>query len=343
MPHPIAPPKSTGRLASRCLAVFALAVPGLAHCAQPGTGAASGPQPSALSQPAAASKSAGFAQPTPCPLLDETQREADEDIHRPADATLTVMFHGNRFVAAKDLVTAFELLHPEQRLAWTAIPPINTVRALQSGGRDAGMAGQDFMPDVVLGPTAFGTYPLGFPQTSHQTNSWPGLDNLGLYSRIHGLVLMARADDARVQGQDWAAIVHEPSLRIVLPGSQPRNHALVQVYEGAFGAAGLDALPQSTRVGVSMLRHHRSIPARILAGCEDVGIQFGQSKAYWAGREPGRFKFVDVALSASELSVEDSFVYVVQSTKHPKAARAFADFMHSDVALAILREYDIAP
>jgi len=299
----------------------------------------SAPQPGTGQQPfantAKATMAATFASKTPCDADAGSTGAADQDIKVRPDANFNVMFHGNRFVIAQEITTAFEAENPGVRVSYTAIPPINTIRAVRSGGTDAGSAGS-FMPDVVMGPRWLGDVKDVATQTKQ-------LEARAMYSRVHGLVLMARAGDARVAGNDWMAIVKNGDVKVSLPGEQPRQHVLVHQYAAALGEEGLDAMKTSRRVGVSSIKHHRAIPARIEGKCEDVGLQFAQSKVYWNEQRPGVFKFIDVSASEDDLALEDSYVFTVAGSKQQELSLKFARFMTQPKAVAILTKYSLQP
>jgi len=255
----------------------------------------------------------------------------DPDVAIRDDATVNVMFHGNRFVAAPELVAAFERLNPGERVSWTALPPANTRRAVANGPQS--FAGsKPFFPDVVLMPL--------YAQT---TASGKKLINRGLYSNLHGIVLIARADDENVSGTDVSAIVNNPSIKVVLAGRQALNFPLIAVSGIRFDEANTDAGAHTPRYGVSQQRHHRSVPARILAGCEDVGFEYLQSQPYLEQQFPGRFKFTPVAMSAEDAATEASYIYLVPDGRHGDAAEKFISFMKSRDALMILRKYRLEP
>lgn len=253
------------------------------------------------------------------------------------DANFRIMFHGNRFVLAKELTAAFEAENPGVKVAYTTLPPLHTVRLLRSGGVD-GVFGAGVLPDVVMGPSSFAEVPV---QVGGKTDY---LDNRGMYSRINGLVLMARANDARVSGPDWKAILSNRELRPVLAGEQQKRHMLVRVFALAMPQQEFDDLPSTKRVGVSSMRHHRAIPARIAASCEDVGVQFLQSRAYWEATKPGTFKFIAIdGIQENELAIENSFVWTLKGSPNAKMADKFAEFMDGPAAMAILKKYSLEP
>lgn len=129
----------------------------------------------------------------------------------------------------------------------------------------------------------------------------------------------------------------------MIPGSQVQTHPLTR----AVFAAALDLNPstlaESKRVGLSQMRHHRSIPARLLAGCEDAGFQFLQSQPYLEAEFPGKFQFIPYALDPQSAASEESYIYVSGASKRRAAADKFAAFMTSTQAAEILKQYRLEP
>lgn len=258
----------------------------------------------------------------------------DPDIVMPPNATLHVMMHGNRFVAAKDLAEAFEKANPGERVAYTAIPPVYTVRALEQGGLNVG-AEKMFRPDVVMAPPAATKIIDGM-----RWKSAP-LTDKGIYSRVHGFVLMARADDARVAGADWKATLRNKRLRLSLPGQQVPEFTSFGPLLEVLGREGLEERIRTGMAGGTDVRHHRSMPARIAAGCEDIGIQFLQSKPYWEFQRPGVFKFVDVPIAPEDAAKEVSRIYVVNASQRRASAEKFVAFMLSPAGQQVLKKYSL--
>jgi Bacterial extracellular solute-binding protein len=274
-----------------------------------------------------------FLMPTSC-VSEPEYSSGDPDVVRKGPrTTVNVMFHGNRFVAARDLASAFEKMYPNEVVSYTAIPPSNTLKALESNGREAGSAGL-FEPDVVMGLEFWGEL---------KKNSVKRLTPYGKYSDIHGMVMIARKDDKRISNTDWSGNIKNKSIKIVLPGVQSPHHALVAIYSDVLGPEGIEGLKNNPRVGATQIRHHRSMPARIKGGCEDAGIQFLQSKRYLEKTEPGVFQFIPVPISEKLRRSEASYVYTVNGAGHAKSAELFAKFMLSKTAQTILKDYSLGP
>jgi hypothetical protein len=288
--------------------------------------------------------------PTRCDSVERELPLRQEDVHIRNDATLNVMFHGNRFVAAEELVRGYEAENPGERLSWTTLPPKNSINAIKSIGRDPEVSASRFLPDVVLGPKALDTAILPLRDDGvHVVNK-------GKYSSVTGLVGIARSNDDRVRpsggGHLLADTIARAGLRVVLPGYQERAQIFIKTIDALLGEGVLDQLSAAGRVDVSEIRHHRDIPARVRTGCSDLGIQFLQSKAYWELHAPGAFQFVDIPSSKSDLQLEDSYAFVVRpnptsqlttSAQKTRSADAFARFMFSPSAEVILRKYGLQP
>lgn len=253
----------------------------------------------------------------------EAEAKSDGDIRIVAEPNLRVMFHGNRFVVAYELAKAFERAFPEARVSYTAIPPVHTHDRL--AGKTPQIAALDAfgMPDIVMLPG---------------NSLLMGHESEQLYSRVRGMVLIARADDARVSG--LAAPVEHPDLKMVFQGMQNRLlHATYTVPRSYYGATQFDSWTGSSRAGFSQLKHHRSVPARILLGCEDVGFQYKQSQAFLEQAKPGRFKFFDIPAAPELLKTEASYLYVLTPTS--VLAKRFAEYMVGPEAQGILAKYSL--
>lgn len=275
--------------------------------------------------------------PTACPGdIDPGFPADDPDVRLVADSTLNIMFHGNRFVAAAELVHAFQRLNPDQRISYTAVPPAFTIRTLRTGTFVTGGKAVPFSPDLVMGNTHMGNA-LGAPET--KAAAAPGV----LYSRVHGLVLVGRAGDQKLVSRDIFNILNDPSVRVLIPTVRNNTHPLAGAVFAAVKGLTPANITESGRFGASQMRHHRSIPARLLAQCEDVGFQFLQSQPFLEATYPGKFQFLPYSLPTDIASNEDSYAYVLTNSKRRAAAEKFTAFLTSPEGVAILRRYRLEP
>jgi hypothetical protein len=275
---------------------------------------------------------------TDCPQDPALYDQNDPDVRLVPDPQLSVAFHGNRFVIANEVIAAFHNANPGTRISYTAIPPIFSFRALTEAGiRFSG--GRGFNADVYMGPSLLGSTKI--------LGAAPGQELLvqhGLHSLVTGLVLLARADDSRIRPDSkWDDVLRDPSLRLSLPGDQDSGFTLFEPVREALGDELFRALPDNSRIGVSRTRHHRSIPSRILAKCDDVGVQFLQSKQYLEAAHPGQFKFIDIPISDRSRAQQESYLFSTPKATANELAQKFIRFVQSEPVKAILAKYSMAP
>ena len=164
-----------------------------------------------------------------------------------------------------------------------------------------------------------------------------------LYSRVHGLVLVGRSGDQKLASRDTFKILNDPNVRVLIPGLQVQSHPLARAVYAAVKGLTPASLAESNRIGVSQIRHHRSIPARLLAECEDVGFQFLQSQPFLEAKFPGKFQFLPYGIDPESAAAEASYAYVLTNSKRRAAAEKFTGFLTSPDAVAILRKYRLEP
>jgi hypothetical protein len=273
-----------------------------------------------------------------CPQDPSLYGENDPDVRLVPNPQLSVAFHGNRFVIAREVIAAFENANPGSRISYTAIPPIFSVKALTEGGVQF-PGGRVFNPDIYMGPPMLGSMKI--------LGASPGQEFLvqhGLHSQVNGLVLVARSDDSRIpRDAKWDEVLRHPALRLSLPGDQEAGFTLLDPIRKSLGDDLFRALPNNPLVGVSRTRHHRSIPSRILAKCDDVGVQFLQSKQDLESAYPGKFKFIDIPISEDSKVKQQSYLFSTPRAATNELAMKFLAFVQSDEVKAILLRYSLIP
>lgn len=259
----------------------------------------------------------------------QKQQSTNDDIHLRTNADLTVMFHGNRYVIARSIVDAYQSAHPGIKISYTTLPPGNTIGVLLPGMLEQGLQQgtqevQGIEPDVVMLPTKVGD------------NLTSQLQSKGVYSNVHGIVMLSRKGALTSPSLDQ---VVNSSLRFVLPGNNP-SLSIYSVLESRLGADTFQRILAS-RTGFSNLKHHRYVPLRVAAGCEDVGFQYLQAVPELQRVYPNAFDYTPVPTTAEDFKGEASSVYTVTKAKHAQEAQRFAEFMQSDAAQAILRRFNL--
>lgn len=162
-----------------------------------------------------------------------------------------------------------------------------------------------------------------------------------MYSRIHGMIAVMRADDKKINKIED---LKTTDIHFVLAGMQSyTSHAIYKVPEAFFGEELFEQIKKLPFTGYSLLTHHRSIPARILLGCSDVGFQFAQSQAYLEKRFPGKFKFLQLPESIPGIyDAENSYIAITKKSVHRDAAVKFRDYVLGPEGQAILARYRLA-
>lgn len=276
-------------------------------------------------------------------------KNIDNDVIIKPDSNLTVMFHGNRFPASKDLVAAFERANPDIKVSYSSLPPASVLHKLINIDLTRTPAQKDILskmeglkyPDVVMVPEANirQALPVNGKIAPNAANSLVAtLIDPKLYSKIKGIVAVMRSDETRIQKQKD---LKTTSATFVFAGQQSqKNHAIFKVPSKFFGENLFEQIKMRDSTGYSQMIHHRSIPARILTKCEDVGFQFAQSQPYLENRFPGKFKFLDLPVKNSDiLSGENSYVAVTKNSTHKEAAEKFVAFIMGSEGQGILKRY----
>jgi len=291
------------------------------------------------SSPSASTVASDVALPTLCSgeaaVWSEPQ---DSDVFIKPYANLVVMFHGNRFPAAKELVDAFEKKFPNTTVTYTTLPPPSILFKLSAHNTPKSSDKKNSFQKIAA---------IGYPDVVMVSEANLNAKLYGdalvdpvLYSRISGVVAVLRADDNRINKlEDFTST----SSKFVFPGNHSQRKSLFyRELQNFFGEQYFDQLKKNPTTGYSQLAHHRSIPARILIKCEDIGPQFAQSRLFLEKRFPGKFKFFEISVSDRRIyEEENSYIAVTKMSRNPDAARVFQDFMVGNDGQAILSKYRI--
>lgn len=295
-----------------------------------------------------------IAKPTMCAGEDGVWDSVkDNDVTIRSGSNLTVMFHGNRFPASRELVAAFEKANPKIKVTFASLPPASVLHKLIGVELNKNQAQKDLYekikgidyPDVVM-----------VPESNLKISSLPNetitdltkimspiarsLESPKLYSTIKGVVAVMRADEKRIENLDD---LKTTDAKFVLAGQQSQKlHAIFRVPSKFFGEALFEKIKKKDSTGYSQMIHHRSVPARIYQKCEDVGFQFAQSQPYLEDRFPGKFKFLELPkASQAVFDGENSYVSVTKKTTHKENAEKFVDFIMGEEGQKILERYKI--
>jgi molybdate transport system substrate-binding protein len=259
------------------------------------------------------------------------------DFHgSPDGARLVLYVAGNYYFAMAPLVHAFERLHPRFRghLYWETIPPGLLQRQMKAGGTitvgnmtwtappDVYMAGLGRVRAMVKGGD------LAAPVVPFVTNDLTIMVPRGNPAHLRDLADLAR-----------------PGVRLAMPN--PAFEGIAKRIEKALVKAGgkkLLTAVYTTKVadGSTTLTHihHRQTPLWIMQGRVQGGVTW-QSEARFQEMAGHPIGHVDIPAAHNVTAIYAGAR--VAHPVHPKAARAWLDFIHSSRAMTIFKRYGLKP
>lgn len=259
------------------------------------------------------------------------------DFHGDAsNPKLVLFFGGNYFFATGPLVLAFEASHPafKGRIYWETIPPGRLIEQIEKGGRiTVGNMSWTAKADVFFGGLKkvqenIDKGILTGPAVPYVTNTLTIMVPKGNPGHVTGLADLGR-----------------PDIRLAMPN--PAYEGIGRQIKAALTKAGGDALTTmayDTKVkdGSTYLTaiHHRQTPLALMQGCADAGVTW-QSEAIFQEQVGNPIDHVAIP---DEVNVTAVYAgATVKAAPHPKAARAWLDFIRSPEALAIFERYGFKP
>ena len=271
--------------------------------------------------------------------LEFTVPEVDDmpDFHGSLDHPRLVIFvGGNYYFAMAPLVRAFEAQHPRLRgrIFYVTIPPGLLIKAMQLGNTfTSGNLTFTAAPDVyaaglkkVREQIAAGR--LVAPAVPYVTNDLTIMVPAGNPAHVHGL-----------------ADLGKPGVRLVMPN--PAWEGVARQIEMALTKAGGTGLAHTVYVnkvanGQTILTHihHRQTPLLLMQGLADAGVTW-KSEAIFQEQSGHPISHVDIPAAQNATAIYAAAV--VRGAAHPKAARAWVEFLRSPEALRIFERYGFKP
>jgi len=253
-----------------------------------------------------------------------------------ADPKLVLFVGGNYFFAMAPLVQAFEAEHPtyKGRLYWETLPPGLLVKQMEAGGTiTVGNMTWTAKPDVYLAglKKVEGLIEQGLltgAPVPYVTNTLTIMVPKGNPGHIASLLDLGK-----------------PEIRLAMPN--PAFEGIARQIKRVLTKAGGETLANAVyedkvKNGSTILTHihHRQTPLFLMQGVVDAGITW-QSEAMF--QEQAGHPIEHVAIPAAD---NDTAIYAgaaVKGAAHPKAARAWLDFIRSPDALRIFERYGFKP
>jgi molybdate transport system substrate-binding protein len=253
-------------------------------------------------------------------------------------ADLTVFLAGNQFMAAAELMAAFQKLHPEvTRIFYETLPPGLELKQILAGGSRFGEAILTGRADVYTSVN----------EGSMKTLEAAGRIPAGGYWRYLGNRLTLMVPAGNPAGIRTVADLGGEAVRISQP--DPANEDIgghiVEMYRRAGGEALVRRIMEEKRAeGTTIYTtvHHRETPIHIRKGTVDVGPVWATEVIH--ARAEGLA--VDEVAPGPDLDGRDRIGYyscVLADAPHPENAARFEAFLASETAAGIYARYGFLP
>lgn len=260
-----------------------------------------------------------------------------DDLHNlevAEDADLILFMAGNQFMAMGAIIRAFQAIHPEvQKIFYETLPPGLELKQIIAGGAVFRDRILNVYPDIYTSVN----------EKAMQSLVETGDIDAGSYRLyLHNrLVLMVPADNPA--GIADVTDMGREQVRISQP--DPANEDIAFHIMDMYRQAGGDALvhrimEQKRAEGTTLytIVHHRETPLRISKNTVDVGPVWATEVTHARSTD---LEF-DVIEPGEDLDQRDKINYFVCRLKrapHPENAEKFYDFILSDPAQKIYKQY----
>ncbi|MBS1610504.1 MAG: substrate-binding domain-containing protein, partial [Bacteroidetes bacterium] len=238
-----------------------------------------------------------------------------------------VFFAGNQFMCVDSLLAAFKREYPQyQRIFVETLPPGILAKQIAGGSITVGNMRITLHPDIyTAGKAAIGRMINLFSDTaSYAHNSLAIMVSRGNPKKIKGLKDLGR-----------------PDVKVSMPN--PQWEGVATLIEDAYVKAGGEALKKrimETKVKDSTTYltqiHHRQSPMRILYRQSDAAPVW-YSEVYYQQMINHPIELIRIPENEN---VTNSYTAgLLKTAPHPAAARDFLNFLKSNTAKAVYRNY----
>jgi ABC-type molybdate transport system substrate-binding protein len=245
---------------------------------------------------------------------------------------LVLYVGGNYFFAMSPLVKAFERKHPDYRgrIFWETIPPGLLVKQMRAGGT------------ITVGNMTWTVKADAYFGGLNKVNE---LIDEGLLEKpavpyvTNQLTIMIPKDNpGRIASLDDLG---RPDVRLVMPN--PEFEGVARQIKATLRKAGGDELADTVyqakvKSGATVLTqiHHRQTPLFLMQGRGDAGITW-KSEAIFQEQIGNPISHIDIPERFNTTAVYAGAV--AKGAEHPQAARQWLEFIRSDEAFGIFRQY----
>jgi ABC-type molybdate transport system substrate-binding protein len=255
------------------------------------------------------------------------------DFHGSLDNPQLVLFaSGNYFFALGQLVTAFGEANPRYRghVFYETLPPGLLLKQMDAGGTvTSGNMTWTVKPDVYLAELAASTQlvesgRLVPPVVTFATNDLAIMVPAGNPARVATLADLGRRSLALVMpNPEFEGVARQIRASLVKAGGEA-------LAEQVYGQKVKDGKTVLTRI------HHRQTPLFLMQHLAEAGVTW-RSEALFQEEIGNPIGHVDIPPEVNTLA--NYSATMVAGALHPEAARAWLDFVASDIAFKILERY----
>ena len=256
------------------------------------------------------------------------------DIHGDInDPQLVIFFAGNQYMLVNRLMRAFTEAHPEYpRVVAFTFPPGRLITSMERGdGILIGNMHVTLKPDILTA----GRGSMAMLQDKHR---W--FDRTEVYAKNSLAIMVYKGNPRHVTGLTSLA---EADLQLCMPNPEWEGiakHAIIPALKATGGDALVNAVyKEKVAKGTTFLTHihHRQTPIRIMERKCDAGVVWHTEA--WFHDEMLHHPISTVTIPEKENKVVAYVAGLMKAAPHPKAARAFMDFLMSPEGQAIYNQY----
>jgi len=269
------------------------------------------------------------------PVIPPDMEDDLQGLEHLENSDLIIFMAGNQFMVMPRLIEVFQQKYPVvQKIFYETLPPGLELHQILAGGaffRDKIIPGN---PDVY---------------TSVTEEAMLTLTRKGLIEEYHPylrnrIVLLVQKDNPKnIKSLDDLS---RDDVRISQPGHMENiTDYIIKMYEEAGGKQLVNRIMEEKRAEgttIYTIVHHRETPLRLQKGTVDVGPVWA-TEAEEAKRKGLKCEVVEVG---SGLDQKDKVLYYVAQLKNglnPENGKKFIQFLLSEEAKAIYREYGFIP
>ena len=260
-----------------------------------------------------------------------------DDLHNleiAEDADLILFMAGNQFMVMGEIIRAFKAIHPEvQKIFYETLPPGLELKQIIAGGAVFREKIVSVYPDIYTSVNERAMQSL--VEAGHID---AGSYRLYLHNR---LVLMVPADNPA--GIADVTDMGREQVRISQP--DPANEDIAFHIMDMYRQAGGDELvhrimEQKRAEGTTLytIVHHRETPLRISKNTVDVGPVWATEVTH-ARSTDLEFGVIEPGKNLDQRDKINYFVCRLKRAPHPENAKKFYDFILSDPAQKIYKQY----